>query len=582
MTQRIKSGDRVHLTLPARLRVSIDAMPSGMRVACLMLTFDEDGRHVENLGTAVEISPSTLKAEVELEVVDDGHRQQLVMVALADGKEIPFTSVPRVSVAVEDGSSLFHWELPSSPHRTIAVLETYMHGGRQKLRSIDQGWTDGWTSFRQRTGCDVDLKAILELTAEDLRNPSTAHAVAPSGPATAASVGFIGLEAERLTRHVAALQAEAETLRLKLEDLDSTYRRTLARIRCLDGAEEVLEYAELGVYEPHFDFGTSEAFKAAIEKCRARQKAMIAASTAVVSAISWKIGNDEKAGKQMIDRLVKLTLRAFNGESDNAISNARWNNVVAMEKRISSSVAAIDKANATMKVTIAPAYVRLKIEELRLTHEYRDAQKKEREAATEERREKREQDKLDREVELAEREEQKFQRMLERARAEASKGDQTQAMKDRIARLETDLDEARREKERTKALAEQTKCGYVYVISNVGSFGEGIVKIGMTRRSDPMDRVRELSSASVPFSFDTHAMAYSLIASELESKLHRRFDDRRINVANNRKEFFRCTVDEVERAIAEVMPGTAFTRDREAREWRETMALRSRRLGVNA
>ena len=127
-------------------------------------------------------------------------------------------------------------------------------------------------------------------------------------------------------------------------------------------------------------------------------------------------------------------------------------------------------------------------------------------------------------------------------------------------------------------MAEMTKSGYVYVISNVGSFGEDVVKIGLTRRLDPDDRVRELGDASVPFSFDTHAMIYSDEAPALEAALHRRFAERRINMTNFRKEFFRVTLTEVEQAVTELAPSASFFKDREAQEWHETLARRNQSL----
>ena len=123
-------------------------------------------------------------------------------------------------------------------------------------------------------------------------------------------------------------------------------------------------------------------------------------------------------------------------------------------------------------------------------------------------------------------------------------------------------------------LAGRTRSGYVYINSNIGSFGEDIVKIGLTRRLDPDDRVRELGDASVPFSFDTHAMIYSDDAPTLESALHAEFHDRRVNAANLRKEFFRVGIDEVENAVKRLEPEASFFKDREAQDYNETIARR--------
>ena len=167
----------------------------------------------------------------------------------------------------------------------------------------------------------------------------------------------------------------------------------------------------------------------------------------------------------------------------------------------------------------------------------------------------REERKLIAEAEAAEREEAKYQALLEKARKEAN-GDGNLK---RIEELEAALAEAHAASERARAMAEMTRSGYVYIISNVGSFGEDVVKIGLTRRLDPDDRVRELGDASVPFSFDTHAMIYSDAAPALEFALHKEFADRRINMSNFRKEFFRVSLDEVEEAVARLAPCLLYT-----------------------
>lgn len=149
---------------------------------------------------------------------------------------------------------------------------------------------------------------------------------------------------------------------------------------------------------------------------------------------------------------------------------------------------------------------------------------------------------------------------------------------DEINRLQKLLDEAHEKTERAEAMAERTRSGFVYIISNVGSFGDDVVKIGLTRRVDPFDRVKELGDASVPFLFDTHAMIYSDDAPKLEDALHKEFADKRINMSNMRKEFFRVGIDEVEDAVKRVSPDANFYKDVEAREFKETILKREQLL----
>jgi hypothetical protein len=221
-----------------------------------------------------------------------------------------------------------------------------------------------------------------------------------------------------------------------------------------------------------------------------------------------------------------------------------------------------------MNLEISDEYVALKVVELHLTHEYREQQKKEKEERTELSRAQREEKKLQAEALAAEKKEKEYEALLHKARSEVGV-DQA-----RIAELEAQLAEAHVVTERAKAMAEITKSGYVYVISNIGSFGDEIVKIGLTRRLNPDDRVRELGDASVPFSFDTHAIIYSDDAPALEGALHNEFADRRVNMSNMRKEFFRVTLDEVEIALSDIAPEASFFKDREAQDWHETVARR--------
>ena len=383
---------------------------------------------------------------------------------------------------------------------------------------------------------------------------------------------------------VERLMIEAADLQLKISTTKKTYAEKRHLLRTLEQQvalyDERIAFAELGVYEPHFDFTDSEAFKSTILKVRDRQKAMISAGKATSCPANWTVDGSKAKGQVMVNRQTRLTMRAFNNECEAAIANTRWNNVVAMEKRILAAAAAINRENTSMNLTIADSYLSLKIEEFRLTHEYRERQKSEKEERSELARADREEKKLIAEAAAAEREEQKYIALLDKAKSEAllATGGMTGAMAERIAELERALAQAHSASERARAMAEMTRSGYVYVISNIGSFGEDVIKIGLTRRLDPDDRVRELGDASVPFGFDVHAMIYSDEAPALEGALHREFAERRINMSNFRKEFFRVGLHEVEAAVARLAPDAAFFKDREAQEWHETLARRNQTL----
>lgn len=336
---------------------------------------------------------------------------------------------------------------------------------------------------------------------------------------------------------VLTLRETATELQKQVDETRSSYSEKRATLRKLEQQvaiyDEKLSFAELGVYEPHFDFHDFEEYKQEIKDLRYRQKTMVLAKISTLCPTDWQVDGSLAKGQTMINRQTRLTMRAFNNECEAAIANTRWNNINAMEKRILNAARQIDKANEFMNLSISEEYVSLKLEELHATHEYRERLKIEKEERAELARAEREEKKLLAEAAAAEREEERYQKLLDKARSEVG------ADQGRIAELEAALAEAHATSERARAMAEMTKSGYVYIISNIGSFGEDVVKIGLTRRLEPDDRVKELGDASVPFGFDTHAMIYSDEAPALESALHQEFSDRRVNASNMRKEFFR-------------------------------------------
>lgn len=177
---------------------------------------------------------------------------------------------------------------------------------------------------------------------------------------------------------------------------------------------------------------------------------------------------------------------------------------------------------------------------------------------------------------MAEDEEQKYQAALEKARRElaSARSEDSQKYQGKIEELERKLAEAQETKERAISRAQQTKSGHVYIISNIGSFGENVYKIGMTRRLVPEERVKELGDASVPFDFDIHGMIPSDNAPGLEADLHRRFEDRRVNLVNERREFFSVTIPEIQAACNELKLDRELTLFAEAKEFRTTKSIR--------
>jgi DNA repair exonuclease SbcCD ATPase subunit len=195
----------------------------------------------------------------------------------------------------------------------------------------------------------------------------------------------------------------------------------------------------------------------------------------------------------MQKQLSKLMLRAFNGECEAAVARVTWNNATKMEERVRKAFEAINSLGTVVMVSITPEYLALAIQELRLTHEYEQKKQDVLEEQREIRERLREEEKALREAQRAQeeaaKEEARYAKALLKARKdlEKAKGAELSEMQAKIALLEASLADAQSQKERAKSMAELTKSGYVYVISNVGSFGENVFKIGMTRRLDPME-----------------------------------------------------------------------------------------------
>ncbi|MCF8306446.1 MAG: DUF4041 domain-containing protein [Ignavibacteriales bacterium] len=383
-------------------------------------------------------------------------------------------------------------------------------------------------------------------------------------------------ELQKLTDAKNELIQDFEALRSSYKEKRLIFDELIRHVSLYDEEKELID---LGFYKPHFDYDTSERFKTAINDCKQRQKEMVLNKTSIFCNTDWSVDGSKSKGQTMTNRNIRLTSRAFNNECDALISNVRWNNILMFEARLIKAHEAINKMNKSNNIIIDDNYLKLKLEELRLTHEYREKKQLEKEEQAELRRQMREEAKLLEEVEAAEKEEQRYQDLLDKAKEEAEKavGLKLERLRHDIISLEQELNEAKEKNERAKSMAEFTKSGHVYIISNIGSFGDKVFKIGMTRRLDPMERVHELGDASVPFKFDVHAMIYSKDAPSLENALHKRFNERRLNLVNTRREFFNVELKEIEEEVNNEFPDADFITTVEAREYRESKYIREQR-----
>ena len=403
---------------------------------------------------------------------------------------------------------------------------------------------------------------------------------------------LINVEEERLR-----ILKEIETLNIEKDKIKNEYSDKKSRLIAeyenahqifeklqskISLLEETAEMLDFGFYKPHFDFDAPDKYRRELEALREKEKEMIRTGTAVVCDTEWHVGGNRAAGKEMTKQTHKLMLRAFNGECDSALAKVRWDNILKMEERINKAFEIINKSAEVNTSHIMGDYLDLKIKELRLAYELQEKIKQEKEEQRLIREQMRDEERAQREIEKAkeeaEKEEARYQKALDKAREELQQasGDKLIKLNDKISQLETQLKAAHELKERAISRAQITKSGHVYIISNIGSFGENIYKIGMTRRLEPTDRVRELGDASVPFSYDIHAIIYADNAPELENKIHKRFENNRLNLVNLRREFFSITLDDIEKWAQEDGVELRLTKVAEAREFRESMAIRAK------
>lgn len=343
-------------------------------------------------------------------------------------------------------------------------------------------------------------------------------------------------------------------------------------------SDEVL-IQEYGLYQPRYDFISSDLYKERLTAIRSKQKEMIKRDTATSGNTDWTVNNNKAKGRKMVNDMKKLLLRAFNSECDETIGKVKYNNIETSVRKIIKSAEQIQKLGTIMSVYINQSYIDSKIDELYLAFEYQQKKQQEKEEQRELRAQQREEAKLKKEIEekrkKIKKEQTHYQQALKNLLVQIKEHGETDELIAKKTELETELSNIDKSIKDIDYREANQKAGYVYVISNVGSFGENIYKIGMTRRLEPQDRVDELGDASVPFGFDVHAMIFSDNAPALEAALHRAFEDRKLNMVNTRREFFHVTLDEIKQVVKENFDKTVeFIDFPDAEQYRTSLKMR--------
>lgn len=378
-------------------------------------------------------------------------------------------------------------------------------------------------------------------------------------------------------KHVQELEKSIDKCESKIKSLEADIQRKKAASLSI---EDDFKYQQFGLYRPRYNMVHSDEYKAKLDEIRNRQKEMIKNNTAIIGNTNWTVSGSTTKGTKMVKDMQKLLLRAFNSECDGLVDKVKYNNFEVSLRRINASCDAISKLGNVMGISISQAYKYAKICELTLAFEYAQKKQEEKEAEKEARARLKEEAKLQKEIEEArkslEKEYNHYTNALAKINTQLSADPSSQELLAKKAEIESKIADTNKAIQDVDYREANKRAGYVYVISNIGAFGENIYKIGMTRRLNPQERVDELGDASVPFTFDVHAMIFTDDAPKLESALHKAFESKKVNMVNPRREFFNVTLDEIKQVVRQNYDKTVEFYDYpEAEQYRISLKMKS-------
>lgn len=392
-----------------------------------------------------------------------------------------------------------------------------------------------------------------------------------------------GLSADEVTRETVAMKVEHNQLRRDLIEelklLSEQRDATAGQLKTLQAGVVTTQDAailqEVGIYDYSHPLQDSVAFKDRLARIQRDIKDMARADGgAVLATTNWHVNNSAAEGRKMVKDFSKLMLRSYNAEADTLVRGLKPYRLEAAVDRLNKTVATIERLGRSLAIQVSNRYHDLRIEELRLTADYQAKLAEEKEAEREER------ERL-REERLVRQEAEREKARLEKERshyANALASLKEQGDDDAIARMTAQLADVEKAIADVDYRTANQRAGYVYVISNLGAFGDQMIKVGMTRRLEPMDRIRELSDASVPFNFDVHALFFADDAVGIEQAMHHALADRRVNEVNMRREYFYATVQDAKTLLSNLAGDLLhFEETPEALEYHQSVNLRQSR-----
>lgn len=316
-----------------------------------------------------------------------------------------------------------------------------------------------------------------------------------------------------------------------------------------------LEMQEYGFFERKYNFSDSTQYKDKLDTLRMKQKTAVKNGLAGVITTPLLLDNSKSKGEAMQKQLIKAAIRGFNGEADAHLVKVSVSNVDKKIQALRKAFEQLNKMYERNKIQITHSYLDYKVEELRLAAEYELKKQEEKELLREQRAKEKEDKKLQAEIankrKQLEKDRKHFKQMLVNVEELIKNASQEEAdkLKIQLAEYQDKLSELDEIEEDIDYREGHATAGYVYIISNIGAFGEDVYKIGVTRRLEPLERIRELGSASVPFQFDVHALIFSEEAFALESELHNKFEKYKVNKINGRKEYFKVPFAEIKAVL---------------------------------
>lgn len=380
------------------------------------------------------------------------------------------------------------------------------------------------------------------------------------------------VQADRLRLELEERQAQLSEQAQNLQTEIDTATSQLASIKAEEiKVREEVSLQEFGLYDFENPAEDSVQLQHELEIVRQQIKAAVKNKHATWQTANFTFNNSTAKGRSFVNKMSKMALRSYNAEVENAITRMKAGNLDAAIKRINRAQEQVARMGDMINLMITPSYHQLRVTELKLASEHLAAKAAAKEAEREERAQLREEKKAQAEMEAERKRLEKERTHYENSIAKLRE----QNRLEEIEALEEQLREINRGIEDVDYRAANVRAGYVYVISNIGSFGERMVKIGLTRRLDPMERVKELGDASVPFNFDVHVLHFSKDAVTVEAELHRKFDDVKVNLINTRREFFYATPAEVKTALLEIDGSVLEYEEKpEAEQFRQSTSLR--------